>query len=246
MEEEKQIPLKKRRDRKSRRQEGSSEDDLLEEESTNKGSGKKAKQTAGEESSEENPVEKAMDKGSKKEVHAPSKVSEKKEYSKSQGEPLEEETDNEEDEGSEMDQDEGATKQEMFVELNRTLRARMDVVTKYVDETMLVLLKHIAHAESRVTIVEAKVTQYQRWEQVLDEDDTEIIQKLCTYEESIAHEHVTLMDLLKLIGVTDYTPGDDLSQGWVLVKEKVEVVLPAKENKDKDGIEILGSMQTGR
>ncbi|CAM6125467.1 unnamed protein product [Calypogeia fissa] len=117
---------------------------------------------------------------------------------------------------------------------------------KYVDETMLVLLKQVSQTESRVKLAEEKVTQYKCWEEVLDEEDTKIIQKLHTYEDNIVSEQVTLMDLLKLIGVTNYTPGDDLSQGWALVKEKVTIVLAAKENKNKDGMEILSSIQTRR
>ncbi|CAM6082075.1 unnamed protein product [Calypogeia fissa] len=140
---------------------------------------------------------------------------------------------------------------QMYAGLNFTSRATIDGVVKQlgmnpVDETMLVLLKHITQAESRVTLAEEKVIQYKRWEEELDEDDTEIIQKLCTYEDNIAWEQVTLMDLLKLIGVTDYIPGEDLSQGWAMVKEKVSAILAVQENKDEEGIEILGSTKAGQ
>ncbi|CAM6125469.1 unnamed protein product [Calypogeia fissa] len=83
MEEETPIPFKKSCDHRPKRQAGSSEDKSSGEEPTNKGSGKKAKLETEEESLEESPVAKIVDKGSKKEGQAPSKVLEKKEYPKS-------------------------------------------------------------------------------------------------------------------------------------------------------------------
>ncbi|CAM6104274.1 unnamed protein product [Calypogeia fissa] len=55
-----------------------------------------------------------------------------------------------------------------------------------------------------------------------------------------------MMNLLDLLGVTNYNPEENLSQGWALVKEKVIALLAAQENQNKDGVEILSSIKIGQ